>query len=492
MKQTQHILISKTLFAIASIIIAIHPIAWLITTWRDPSYGSTGYIFLILAVSLVLWSVLSGRAAQQTTRGISPIYILLFAGLIRFFSQILAINFLGGIALCFDVYALLKLLNLPARPRAISPFWIAALFFLSLPIERLLQRFGGLVLQDISAAGACKTLGAFYEGVECAGTLLSVKGHEILVDLPCSGTTSLMITFASFVTLCAIHRPKPVSVVLWAGICIALSVLLNCLRISLLAVGIVHKDMLPFDVMSDPAHGMIGLFTLGLSLLPLFMWFRPEPWNAPPLLHIPALSFPARYQVVTGGIALCAAVMILCAPRTAWDVSNSVQMPNMPRNVLGQRLEDHDLSALEQVYFQTYGGMARKTSYGPMGVTVVRTTSPLRHLHSPEECLKGLGFDVQFIGTNHQDWPSSVYSASNENGRWNVHVTFAANDGFVTANMSAVIWHWMRNPNLIWTSYQRITPQNLSTETRHNLDASFMATLDVPRNLISLQEINHE
>jgi hypothetical protein len=152
--------------------------------------------------------------------------------------------------------------------------------------------------------------------------------------------------------------------------------------------------------------------------------------------------------------------------------------------VIQHEIVEHALSPLEETYFKTYGGTARKAGYGPMGVTVVRTTSPLRHLHSPEECLRGLGFEVAFKGTGNGIWPSAIYTASNNNGRWNVHVTFAANDGFATSNMSAVIWHWLKNPTQVWTSYQRVTPENLEPIVQHRLDTAVMSALDVPRNLI--------
>jgi hypothetical protein len=159
-------------------------------------------------------------------------------------------------------------------------------------------------------------------------------------------------------------------------------------------------------------------------------------------------------------------------------------VPNLPSHLFQNEVIEHNLSPLEETYFKKYGGTARKAGYGPMGITIVRTTSPLRHLHSPEECLRGLGFDVAFKGTANGIWPSAIYTASNHAGRWNVNVTFAANDGFVTSNMSAVIWHWLKAPTLVWTSYQRITPENLEPEIHHRLETSFMAALDVPRNLI--------
>lgn len=483
MKNMQKTSIGLLFFAAASAVLAIHPIIWLFRTWQEPSYGSDGHLFLLAVVGLAAWSITSGKPQTTKHQQDLPIALLLFSGVIRFFSQILAINFLGGVALAIDVYALLKLLKTANRPRALSPFWLAVLFLLSLPIERLLQRFAGLILQDASAFGACGALGLFFDDLHCAGTLLTLQGNEVLVDLPCSGTSSLMVVIGVLTVFCAIYRPRPTTAGLWFALSLALSVIFNSLRISLLALGVTYREALPFDVMAEPVHGITGFFTLGLSLIPLFLWFHPKAWDRKPLWSLPVPSLPARYGIITGGIALMMAFAIVTAPRTALDVSAKVQTPVLPTHLLGHEILNHDLSQLEVGYFQTYGGTARKASYGALGITVVKTTSPLRHLHSPEECLKGLGYQVHFLGTQHGTWPSSVYSAENADGRWQVLVSFAADDGFVSANMSAVIWHWLKNPGAIWTSYQRITPLNFTETERQDLDTALMTSLDVPKNI---------
>lgn len=470
------------LFAAASVVLAVHPAVWLIRTWRDESYGSDGYLFLLAAVVLAVWSLKSGPAKPSDYPQGQPVFLLLFSAIIRFFSQVLAINILGGVALAIDVYAVLKLLKIDARPRAISGFWLTILFLLSLPIERLLQRFAGLALQDASAFGACKVLGLFFDDLQCSGTLLTLRGHEILIDLPCSGTASLMIVIGTLTVLCAIYRPRPVTAVFWLFLSLALSVVFNSLRITLLSLGVTYAAVLPFDVMAEPMHGLIGIFTLGMCLTPLVLWFHPAPWQRKNRRGFAPVRMPAKYGVLMGATALIMAIGIVVTPRTALDVSAEVQPPLLPTRLVGNDISNHDLSRQEMRYFQTYGGVARKATYGAFGVTVVKTTSPLRHLHSPEECLKGLGYTVQFLGTQHGLWPSSVYSAQNDAGRWQVLVTFAADDGFVSANMSAVIWHWLRNPSAVWSSYQRITPLNFTETARQKMDTALMTSLDVPRN----------
>lgn len=480
--------ISKTsvtlfLFAAASLVLAIHPAIWLLRTWRDASYDSDGYVFLVAVIVLAVWSLKSGPAKPSDHPQVQPVFLLLFSALIRFFSQVLAINFLGGVALAIDVYAVLKLLKIDTRPRAISGFWLTILFLLSLPIERLLQRFAGLALQDASAFGACKTLGLFFDDLQCSGTLLTLRGNEILIDLPCSGTASLMIVIGTLTVLCAIYRPRPMTAVLWLSLSLALSVVFNSFRITLLSLGVTYAAVLPFDVMAEPMHGVVGFITLGLCLAPLVLWFHPKPWQRKYRRGFPTVRMPAKYGVAIGVVALVLAIGIVVTPRTALDVSAEVQPPLLPTRLVGNDILRHDLSPLEVGYFQTYGGTARKATYGAFGVTVVKTTSPLRHLHSPEECLKGLGYTVRFLGTQHGIWPSSVYSAQNAGGHWQVLVTFAADDGFVSANMSAVIWHWLRNPSAVWSSYQRITPLKFTEITRQKMDTALMTSLDVPRNL---------
>ena len=115
-----------------------------------------------------------------------------------------------------------------------------------------------------------------------------------------------------------------------------------------------------------------------------------------------------------------------------------------------------------------------------MAVTLVQTTSPLRHLHSPEDCLRGLGYDVTFLGTRFAPVPTAIYRAEDAEGRsWKVAVTFVASTGFSTSNIAEAIWYWLKRPDTSWQSVQRITPWVLDDTTRTQFELAAIAALDL-------------
>ena len=87
------------------------------------------------------------------------------------------------------------------RVRAVSPFWLAVGFAFALPLERILQRSIGFLLQEVSAQGACGMLSVFFNDVRCAGVRITVDGADVLVDLPCSGARSLIAFAFAFALL---------------------------------------------------------------------------------------------------------------------------------------------------------------------------------------------------------------------------------------------------------------------------------------------------
>ncbi len=470
-------------FAVASIILAIEPARWLVHTWREPSYASSGWIYLAVGAALVLWSVTSPRTDTESRAHVSVVLILLVAAGLRLVSQVAAINIVGGMALALDVFALLTWFGLGARKRALLPFWMAVLFLFTLPFERVAQRVLGYPMQEVSAFGACHLLSPFFPDLVCEGVRLRVGGQDVLVDLPCSGSASLMLALATVTVLNALFRPRLTRAAMLIALTIVLAIVANALRIALLAVGLVVEPATGLDVMAAPAHDLIGTATLILALAPL-VWLAgktsrpaetaPRPGSRPAWLQsgrgVPFLS--------AGFVIL--ALVIVALPRQALDVSRTLAPVALPSALDGAIRRSEPLSAIERAYFETFGGTAQKAKYGPMGMTIVQTTSPLRHLHGPDECLRGLGYTVTFVGTRFEPVPTAIYKAEDREGRaWKVAVTFTATDGFATSNVAEAIWQWMRQPGTEWRSVQRITPWTLNDRTRDRLERAAIAALDL-------------
>ncbi|CAN0605759.1 unnamed protein product, partial [Ectocarpus sp. 12 AP-2014] len=169
----------------------------------------------------------------------------------------------------------------------------------------------------------------------------------------------------------------------------AFALLGNALRIALLAGGLA----LGVDTMAETPHLVIGLATMALSAGLSLFFYRPVPvkqrrarassWSLPIHAHRPVVV-----------CALLAAFAIVSAPKQPIDVSAPVREAVLPAQLIGQRAVPVALSETESYYFTAFGGTAQKIQYGPLGLNLVRTSSPLRHLHSPETCLRGMGFKV--------------------------------------------------------------------------------------------------
>ncbi|GAB4527812.1 MAG: hypothetical protein Tsb0019_29850 [Roseibium sp.] len=469
-------------FALASLLLAFEPVRWLIGSWRDPSYASSSVPYLVALAGLVAWSLTSPVECRRGSGRQVAVALLAVAAIVRLAGQVLAINVIGGLALALDVYALAVLLGTGERKRAVSPFWLSVLFLFTLPVERIAQRLIGYPLQEVSAKLACGGLGLVFPDLSCSGIRISLAGRDVLVDLPCSGTSGLMLSLALVFALYALCRPRFPVAVFWTGAALLLSLLGNAFRIGLLAVGIAYPDLvLGADVMAAPLHDAIGYLALGLSFAPVLLSFRSQPSPKRPGRHTPVLRpLPAGARNLSALVFLAAAVVIVNLPRHALDVSSATKLQPLPMSLDGEIGLEEALLPVEQRYFRLYGGQASKRRYGPLALTVVHTTSPLRHLHAPDDCLRGLGYEVTFLGTRFDPVPTALYRArSPEGGDWHVAVTFMSDAGQTTHNIAEAIWLWLKRPAIAWTSVQQITPWTLDEGRRAAFEAATHAAFDL-------------
>jgi exosortase/archaeosortase family protein len=469
-------------FAFASLILAFEPVRWLVGSWRDPSYASSSLPYLVAVAGLLAWSLSSPVDCHRGSGRQVAVLLLAVAALARLASQVLAVNVIGGLALALDVFALAVLLGTGERKRAVSPFWLSVLFLFTLPVERIAQRLIGYPLQEVSAKLACGGLGLLFSDLSCSGIRIALAGRDVLVDLPCSGTSGLMLSLALVVVLFARYRPRFPVAVFWTGVALVLSLLGNGLRIGLLATGIAYPELVfGADVMVSPLHDVVGCLALGLSFGPVLLFFR---CRRPAKLsgsRKPTLRpLPAGARNLSALVFLAAAVVIVNMPRHALDVSAASRLRPLPLSLDGEIGVDEALLPVEERYFRRYGGHAGKRRYGPLALTVVHTSSPLRHLHAPDDCLRGLGYEVTFLGTRFDPVPAALYRArSPEGGDWRVAVTFVSDTGQTTHNIAEAIWLWLKRPAIAWTSIQQITPLTLEEGRRAALEAAVHAALDL-------------
>ncbi len=461
-------------FTISSAVLAIDPIRWLVTSWSDPSYQSNGGVYGVLIVAIIAISLCSSAPNGPDTRGYGFVLFLLAAA-VRLVGQMAAINIVSAFSLAIDVLALATFLRLNQRRLAVSPLWLSIFFLFCLPLAPILQRVAGFPLQMISADVACVMLSPIFSDLVCEAVRLRVNGIDVLVDLPCSGATGLLLMVSLWSALNVMFRPVVGHAVVAGIAIILLTIVGNGVRIALLAGGLA----LGIDTMEPSLHSGIGLISLGTAALPVVMFYRPR---AAPLRlsFIPRIVVPRRLHIPVAVMVVALSIGVICAPRTALDVSSEVAAIHLPSQLLGHQGQNVALTPAEEYYFTSYGGTSQKAQFGPMGINIVRTTSPLRHLHSPEACLLGMGYSVRFLGTSFDPIPTSIYEATSPDGQvWHVAVSFVSNDGTQTAGVGEAIWNWLNGSSRVWQSVQRITPKHMAESDRRAFEDAALTALDL-------------
>lgn len=496
--------LTRGLFIAAAGLLALDPVLWLARTWMDPSYDSQGALVFLACAALAAWSLSSPRASYRPANTRLAFSLLAATAIIRAVGQILAINTIGAVALVLDVYALALLTGLQYRLRPVSPFWLSLCFALSLPVERIVQRTVGYVLQEASAEGACMLLSFVFPETVCEGLNIVLDAKEVLVDLPCSGARAMVLFLLLFTFTSSLVRPTFLQAALGLAVTFASAFVANAVRIALLAAGMARPELvLGADVMAQPWHDIVGLVPLAIAALPVLIWarrcrqqapLRPRRrgsdafrWTVPDRIRRDGAWMEAHRgpSLRPLGSAICFAVLavaIVSLPHRPLDVVSADLSIDLPVRIGANLATPVSLSDTERAYFTRYGGFAARASYGSNGLLVVRTTSPLRHIHAPEDCLRGLGFEVEYLGIDRDPLPSATYRARTPEGEsYIVRVSFVSDRGHATGNVAEVVWKWLSAPTVAWSAVQRITPEGTAQPNRRAFDHAVSAALDLPR-----------
>jgi len=451
-----------------ALVLAYHPLIWLLGTWYGAGYEGIGWIAFVLVLALGLWSASSPLTTETSEVG-RTYGLLLATTFIRLIAQLLDINVIGALLLAVDVYALASLCHLSARQRAVSAFWLAGLFCFSLPIEPIVQRLLGYGLQQLSTDFACTLLIPFFDDLVCSGVRLQIAGQDVMVDLPCSGAQLLSTALLVTCLVNALVRPA----FKWGAASVIVSLFsalfFNAVRVALLAAGIAQEDILGFSVMAPLPHTLLGVFVVILTSSVVVVFSRCcRVAQRSAAKQSPFTRMLTRRRALFAVLFLVSALSIGAIQPQPVDKSPSLPPPEMPRVAAGFLRNNAPLSALENSYFTRYGGSASRASYGPFGLLLVSTASPLRHLHDPTICLRAMGYDVQLQGVDHVQG-ATVYRAAagdqlsndaTQNQSYIVNVTYISASGQQALSIAEVIWHWAGNPRETWTMVQRIVPED--------------------------------
>ncbi len=480
-----------SLLAVAALMLAFDPAVWLLNSWIDPAYDSSGSIVFVIVTGLFLWSLTSRlQATGDPKRRRLALALLGVSAVIRLASQVLAVNTIGALCLVVDVYAVALLCRLDQRARSVSPAWLAVAFAFCLPLERIVQRSVGFGLQELAADGACLLLSMLYRDLVCNGVRLILEGVDILVDLPCSGARTLLLGLFGFSVAAAFCRPKAGQAITGLVVTLLAAIAANMMRISVLAIGIAEPSRFGgANVMEQPWHDAIGLVALSVVGVAIVFWSRAIRCLANnPIVtdaafadrSIRTSSRRSMPGILIGILAIGLAFAITSLPRTPLDVAQATAPPALPLALDGQQRRDILLSDRERTFFTRFGGWAAKAEYGPFGLMLVHTTSPLRHLHAPDECLRGLGYDVQYLGSVFEPVATAIYRATAPDGqRYRIEVSFVSDQGLVVTNVSTAVWLWLQGSASSWTAVQRIAPAASPPDQQARFNAAAIAALDL-------------
>ncbi|MBI4820548.1 MAG: exosortase T [Deltaproteobacteria bacterium] len=478
-------------FVAAISLLAIHPALWLVQTWIDPSYDSRGGLAFVATLLLFGWSWRSpGPAPKESDRARARL-LLMVTALLRAAGELLAVRTVGALALVIDVYALALGAGVARRSVSLSPAGLATLFAFSLPCDRIVERVLGHPLQLISARLACSLLSLTSQTIRCEGTRIFAPPAELSVDLPCSGARGLVLMLGFWAAGLATRRLEGRRAVLGLGAAILGAAVANTVRLELIATWMSHG----VDAGVEPLHSILGTIALFLGALPMALQVRAPIARVDAASAHGSMGVRASRSVKLGGRPLVGwyspallgiAIAVVSIPSRPIDVSPTSQRP-LPVSLGTLYSELLPLEGKEVAYFEKFGGSASKRRYfdqeGSFTVVSVRTHSPLRHLHSPEECLRGAGHEARLLGIRTDS--TAVYETRDPDGRrWQVDVSFVSDRGVRATNPSEVVWRWLEEPTVAWTMVERITPLGFCARRPgicHRRESALFHALEIPK-----------
>ena len=453
------------------------------------------------------WSVTSPVVDRAPRRHSLAIGLIALSASVRLAGQVLAINTVGALCLVLNVYALGLLLGLGARARAVSPAWLAVVFAFSLPLERIVQRSIGYLLQQVSAAGACGRAGERLrrrrlrgrahrpcrQGRARRSAVLGRAGDPSDVAGVCrrcrglpSGTAAGCgrVPRRPGVGPGGQHRPHR-----HPGGRHRRAVAPGRHRRDGAALARPDRSRHP-DARVRAAAGL-GAARVAPAAGPLHNLRRAAvelagPHLAGRLVARSARSAAAAHRPASAwrpSLARSASSTCRARPSTSRSATWPYRCPSLWRATPSS--PSRWTRASRRSSPSTVGRRSR-AQYGPHGLMLVRTTSPLRHLHTPDDCLRGLGFRVAYLGTEFAPAPTAVYRAIAPDGaRYRVDVSFVSDRGEVTGNVATAVWRWLNGEARAWTAVQRISPEETPALQHAQWTAAVVAALELGRPFFS-------
>ena len=412
------------------IVLASWPsVAWATRRMLDDSDDPLGIVALG-ALMLALWHA-RPRFDRAPRVGLMSVAVM---GVVAANLPIAAIpDLVRALLASLSIVIALAAIADPDEP--IAPY--AGLAILALPLLSSLQFYAGFPLRVVTAEASRWLLMATGSEVERMGSALTVDGHLVLVDAPCSG---VQMAWVGYFTACVtawmfrvsnrafITRLPLVSATVLAG-----NIVRNTVLVAADADGV---------VMTDAMHAAVGLLAfavVGTIIATVYAKAR-RPKREDVLLRRESGSRPSSVPGLLIATLLIAASLPFAAP--ASSIQDTTRAVEWPMTFDGQPLRPLALSPVELRFAAHFPGAIGRFASGSQTFVLRDVEQPTRRLHPAVDCYRGIGFVI--AGEHLERDPQSrlwrCFVATREGRALRVCERIVDADGYAFTDVSS--WFW--------------------------------------------------
>ena len=354
--------------------------AWAVRRLLDDSDDPLGIVALG-ALMMALWHA-RGRFARAPRLGTMAIAAMLVvvANVPSAALPDLVRALLASLAIVFSLAAIAE----PDEP--IAPY--AGLAILALPLLSSLQFYAGFPLRVVTAEASSWLLMSMGSQVERVGSALTVDGHLVLVDAPCSG---VQMAWVGYFTACVVawmfrvsNRAFIARLPLVSATVLAGNIVRNTVLVAADADGV---------AMTDAMHAAIGLaaFAVVGTIIAVAYAGARRPNGEEPVRRPRSGSANATSAWLVATLAIAATLPFAASTASAAKSPRAVEWPIVFE---GRPLRPLALSPVELRFAAQFPGTIARFDADDRTVVLRDVTQPTRRLHPAVDCYRGSGYAI--------------------------------------------------------------------------------------------------
>lgn len=373
---------------------------WPLLTWyccrlSDGSEDSLCLLALLTAVLLALMD--HGKSAVENgsvDHSQSWILLSLLLG-----AYILLAHQAPNLVLAIVMVLTMWLLVGGLRARVTGTPAFLGFLLLSLPVVSSLNFFLGYPLRLAVTHMVTGFLSVYGVSANVSGTSLSIAGHDVNIDAPCSGVHYLW--FSAYLSLLLAYAERAsftrtTMMLLVAAMAAFAGNVCRALVLSIL-VGLGHSSLADEPLIHQGTGTVCFFLTGGLILLGTRLFVKESPKKKSSVEStVPALVTRPQVIIRRNNIAavLYAALCVIAAATPLFAAHSVDPALAIKPDLWRGQPSTIPLSAREQAFQAHFPGRITKHFRGGAEIIKRSVFSPTRQLHPAEDCLRGSGFKI--------------------------------------------------------------------------------------------------